>query len=180
MPRAMEFTLREGAIVGNADEIASPTVTHYQELAAIFIARVEDAFALLGELQYRHPLTEPFIRSNHTVPIEFIADVAAIVEDMPDLAIVKKFDPLEARDVLQFLQAFEPAANRVEILLSGLRYTMRAKKAKVADGALHVYHMAKLFGRRKEGAVFHDRAAVMRRSLGRAGKHRRAKKNSNL
>ena len=157
-------------------ETTSPTVTYYQKLAETFLARIEEAFALLGDLQFRHPSTEPFIRSNHTVPVEFIADVAAIVENTPDLAIAKKFDPAEARDVLQFLAAFQPAADRVAILLDGLRYTMRAKKAKVGDGALQVYQLAKSFGRHKEGAVLAERAVVMRRSLGRAGKHRRSKK----
>ena len=156
------------------DERPSPTVTNSQELAAEFMARIESAFALLGPLQSPHPSTDPFVRSNHTVPLEFIADVAAAVEDDPDLAFPKRFDPREARGVLQFLQAFEPAADHVEILLDALRYTMRMKKAKVADGALQIYHVAKMLGRRRDGAAIAERAAIMRRALGRAGKHRRS------
>ena len=150
-------------------------MTHYEEVAAAFIERIEQAFALVGQLQASHPSTEPFVRSNHTVPLKFIADVAAIVEDTPDLAIARRFDAAEARDVLQFLAAFEPAANRVDILLRALRFTMRAKKARVADGALQVYHLAKIYGRRRDGAAIGESAARMRRSLGRAGRHRRSK-----
>jgi hypothetical protein len=151
----------------------SPTVTHHERVAAEFIAAIEQAFALVGELQTPHPAREPFVRSNHTVPIGFIADAAVLVEDSPELQSVKRLDPAEARDVLQYLAAYEPAANRVEILLQALRFTMRAKKAKVADEALQIYLLAKLYGRKRDGAAMAERATVLRRSLGRAGKHRR-------
>ena len=159
-------------------ERPSPTVTHHDRVAAAFIKRIEQGFALIGELETPHPQKERFVRANHTVPVEFIADVASIVEETPELDSVRRLIPAEARDVLQFLAAFEPAANRVAILLQTLRFTMRAKKAKVADEALQVYFLAKRYARRRSGAAIAERAAVMRRSLGRAGKRRVPKKAS--
>src|SRR6185436_4266583 len=106
----------------------SPTVTHQDRVAAAFLKRIEQAFALLGELQTPHPQKERFVRANHTVPVEFIAGVADVVEATPELESVKRLDPAKARDVLQFLTAFEPAANRVGTLLRCLRFTMRARK----------------------------------------------------
>ena len=150
------------------EEPSTPTVTYHDRVAAAFLKRIEQAFALVGELQTPHPKKERFVRANHTVPVEFIAGVAAIVEVTPELERVKRLDPAEARDVLQFLTAFEPAANRVAILLRCLRFTMRARKAQVADQALQVYFAAKRYSRRRNSSVLAERTAIMRRALGRA------------
>jgi hypothetical protein len=152
------------------EEQASPTVTHHEQVAAAFLERIEDAFALIGGLQTPHPKKERFVRAYHTVSVDFIADVAAIVDQTPELETVKRFVPAEARDVLQFLAAYEPAANRVEILLRALRFTMRAKKAEAADAALHVYFLANRYSRKHSGSPLAERAAAMRRTLGRAGR----------
>jgi hypothetical protein len=155
------------------EEQPSPALTHHERAAATFVEHIEQAFALLGELQTPHPKKERFVRAYHTVSVEFIAGVAAIVDETPELENVKRFVPAEARDVLQFLAAYEPAANRVEILLRALRFTMRAKKAKVADAALQVYFLANRYARRPANSLIAERAAVMRRALGRAGRRRR-------
>jgi hypothetical protein len=52
---------------------------------------------------------------------------------------------------------------------------MRARKAEVADQALQVYFLAKRYTRRRKNSMLAERTAILRRLLGRAGRHRAAK-----
>lgn len=124
----------------NADETtplevpATPTVTHYQQLAAEFSAALDGIVAVIPKLEPAHVSTVNFVRSHVNVPIEFLATAVAGVEQSAELQAVKKLDVSTARDTLQFIEAFRPIVDRVNAFVKDLcRRTHPTEQ--VRDGA---------------------------------------------
>jgi hypothetical protein len=154
------------------DSPATPTTTHYQEVAAQFIALLNAAIALIPSLEPFHASTEEFVRAHQSFPIEFIATVLAAVELDPELRRVDKFDVAEARDTLQFLDAFRPVIDQLATLLRDLKFTCGARKARVVADGLLMYGVAKAFGRDPASAAVAAHARNMKRDLKRSGARR--------
>ena len=154
------------------DSPATPTVTHYQEVAARFIALLNEAIALIPSLEQFHASTQEFVRAHQSFPIDFIATVLAAVESDPELRGVNKFDVVEARDTLQFLDAFRPVIDLLATLLRNLKFTCGARKARVVAEGLLMYEVAKAFGRDPASAAVAAHARNMKRDLKRSGARR--------
>ena len=150
------------------------TVTHYQQVAAEVSAAVASALSKIAPLEAPHPTTRDFVRANASVDDRFIASVIAAVESNPELQ-TPKFDVNEARDMLQFHDAFRPVLDQIEVLARNLKFTIDGRKAKTAEEALHVYALAKRYAKNPNSGVL-AHVEIMRRELGRTFPHPRVKK----
>ena len=153
----------------------SPTITHYEQVAAELSIAVETAFASIPGIEAPHPATRDFVRSHQSISNDFIASVIAAVEATPELQNVKKFSVTEARDTLQFIEAFGPIASRLGALARNLKFTMQSRKAKIAADALQTYEIAKGVARDPGSADLVTHIGDMRRTLGRGRPKTRAK-----
>jgi len=151
----------------------SPTVTHYQQLASEVSATIATAMSQIAPLEAPHPTTRDFVRANASVDSNFIVSVIAAVESTPELQGTK-FDVTEARDMLQFADAFRPVLDQIDVLGRSLKFTIDARKAKVAEDALHVYALGKRYARNPNSAAL-PHVEIMRRELGRTRPHPREK-----
>jgi len=156
-------------------QVPSPTVTHYEQVAAELSIAVETAFAAIPNMEAPHPSTRDFVRSHQSVSNDFIASVIAAVEATPELQNVKKFSVAEARDTLQFIEAFAPIAARLTALANNLKFTMQSRKAKIAADALQTYDIAKGVARDAGSAGLVPHISNMRRTLGRGRPRTHAK-----
>jgi len=91
--------------------VQTPTITHYQQLAANLAKAIDDVLALIPSFVEAHPDTTIFVSRHQNVPLTFIATAVAAVEANPELH-GGTFDATEARDALQFIDAFRPIADR--------------------------------------------------------------------
>lgn len=146
------------------------TVTAQEKLAAEIIEAIEAIAARIPRLEAPHPSTAAHVRGARTVSREFLASMIAAVEDRPELRGVGTFDVDEARDTLQFLDAFRPVADRVAALLASITYTMEARKAAVAAKAMNTYHVMKGLARDPGGAPLRPHLDALRRDLGRTNR----------
>ena len=158
-----------------AAEEPSPTVTHYEQLAAEVSIAIDTAIAEIRGIEAPHPATRDFVTAHQSVPNDFIAAVMAAVDATPELKNVNKFNVAEARDTLQFMDAFGPVATRLAAMARDLKYTMQARKAKIAADALQTYEIAKGVARDPGSAGLVTHIADMRRTLGRGRPRPRAK-----
>ncbi len=154
--------------------IPTPTVTHYQQIASKLSETVTAAFADVTSFEAPHASTLGFVRSHQSVSTAFIATVISAVEATGELQSVKKFDTLEARDTLQFIEAFRPVVDLMNALARDLKFTIDARKAKVAADALQIYDIAKGVARDPGSASVSAHVHNMRRDLGRARPKARA------
>jgi hypothetical protein len=147
----------------------TPTITHYQQLAAEFSAELDAIAAIIPKLEAQHISTASFVRSHLNVPTEFLATVIAAVEQTEELQGVKKLDIATARDTLQFIEAFRPVLDKVTAFARNLRYTMNSRKASLVADSLQIYYIAKGVARDPNSAQVESLVGNMKRDLGRRG-----------
>jgi len=152
------------------DPTATVTVTHYQQLAAEFMAALDEIATIIPKLEAAHFTTANFVRSHQNVPIEFLATAVAAVEQTPELQGVKKLDLFAARDTLQFIDAFRPVVDKFTAFAKSLQFTMSSRKASLAADALQIYYIAKGVARDPNSAGLASLIANMKRDLGRRGR----------
>lgn len=157
------------------DEPSLPTVTHYQRLAEEIADDLKAVAAKFPKLEAAHRRNDDFIRAHVNVPVPFMAGTVSAVEQTPELERVKALDPVEGHDTLQFLAAFRSVHDQLMHIADDLKYTMKARKARLAWQSLKVYAIAR--GLARDGnpliAAYVD---ILRRELGPRGRPR--KKNA--
>jgi len=162
----MSNVIRQSQTAVEGETTPSPTVTHYQQIAAQVSAAITTALQQIAPLEAPHPTTRDFVRANASVSIDFIVSVIAAVESTSELQGTK-FNVVEARDMLQFIEAFRPVLDLIDVLARKLKFTMDARKANVAEDALHVYALGKRYARSPNSTTL-PHVEIMRRELGRA------------
>ena len=145
----------------------SPTVTEMDKIAEQVRAAVEAVAELIPRLERPHSSTRKRVRAHRTVPREFIASMIAAVEQVEELQIVQKFDVGDARETLQFIDAFRPIADQLAALTAALRFTMEWRKARVVEAGLQTYDIARGLARDEEHSPLTAHLPVLKRDLRR-------------
>lgn len=158
----------------------SPTVTHYQQLATEFCKQLDIVAASVPRLELMHPSTAKSIRSLLNVPMEFLATAVAVVDQVPELQGINRLDVAAARDALQFIEAFRPVADRVDVLFKSVKSTIASFQSGLAGGALQTYAIAKGLARDKSSAHIGVHVANLKRDLGRRGRPKASTKAAKL
>ena len=140
----------------------TPTITASDRLAAE-IANAIDAIA--GRIP--HPSSASRVRGARTVSRDFIESIIAAVESQPELGAVNTFDVDEAREMLQFNDAFRHVVDRLEALTASVSHTIESRKARVVFAALRTYEIAKGLARDPDSAALIGHLEILRRDLGR-------------
>jgi len=149
--------------------VAEPhaTITASEALAAEVRQAIDALFQRIPRLEMPHPLTAPHVRGARTVSRQFIESMIAAVEQRPELQRLETFDLDEARETLQFNDAFRQIVDRLNTLVASINYTMEARKAKVAFDAMRTYAIAKGMARDPEGAELVPHLENLKRDLAR-------------
>lgn len=155
---------------GGGEPVVTPTVTHYQEVAGIFLAAFDQAVATIPNLESKHATTQNFVHGHLSVPDKFLATAIASVELNPELQNVNRLDVPSARDTMQYNEAMRVVADRVKAFYDSLRYTMNSKKARVVSGALQIYDIAQGLARDPNSGPLTSVVANLKRDFGPRGK----------
>ena len=150
--------------------IASPTVTHYQQLAENFMQALDQIASIIPKLEAAHITTASFVKTHQNVPNQFLATAIAAVEQTEELQAVKKLDVLAARDTLQFIEAFRPVVDKVTAFGKNLQFTLRSRKATLVLDSLQIYVIAKGIARDANSAAVASLVDNLQRDLGRRGR----------
>ena len=157
----------------DVNEIPTPTVTHYQQVADEFTKGFDLLVAKLPSLETSHPTTAKFVRGHLNISRQFLDAVTAAVEQTPILQGTQQFDTVAARNALQMLEALTPLLNRVQAFCNSLEFTLWSEYSVVAKSALQAYNVAKALAgdpTSSVGAVpLTSHVVVMKRTLGRRG-----------
>jgi hypothetical protein len=146
----------------------TPTVTHYEQIAENLAKAIDDMLALIPTFVEAHPDTTAFVNRHQSVPLQFIATAVAAVQQNPELQ-GGTFDATEARDTLQFIDAFRPIADRLTAAAKNLNFSIRSRKANAGNGALEVYAIAKRVALNPLSTTVASHVGNLKRDLGRRG-----------
>ncbi|HXA18597.1 MAG TPA: hypothetical protein VN380_16505 [Thermoanaerobaculia bacterium] len=151
----------------------TPTVTHYEQVAAKLSSAIDEALALMPDFTQSHPLTKGFVRSQQSVSDTFILSTIAAVEANPELQSVNKFDVTAAGDLLQLSDAFRPLVDKLNGAAKNVKFTIDRKRAEIVADALQTYEIAKGVARDAEATTAAEHVGNLRRDLGRSGKQKK-------
>jgi len=146
---------------------ATPTVTHYQQLAADFIKALDQITTIIPQLEAAELAVAKFTRGQLGVPELFCATAIAAVEQLPELQASNRLDPVAGRDALQFLDAFRTVRDRAIAFAKSLKFTFDSRKANLSRQALQVYALAKALNRDKRNPEIAAHVENMKRDLAR-------------
>jgi hypothetical protein len=147
----------------------TPTVTHYQEVAANLNKAIDDMLALMPAFVEAHPATKRVVRAQRSVSNDFIVSAIAAVEQNPEIDGLHDFNVAEARDTLQFSEAFRPMKDKLYAAATNVEFSIDRRRANVVEPGLQVYALTKGLARNPARTSAAAHAANLKRDLGRKG-----------
>jgi len=151
----------------------TPTVTHYQQVAANLNKAIDDVLALMPNFVESHPASRGVIRSQRSVSNDFIVSAIAAVEQNPEIQALHDFDVAEARDVLQFSEAFRPMKDKLNAAAVNVEFSIGFRRANIVEPALQVYAVTKGLARNPARTSAAAHASNLKRDLGRSGRKKK-------
>jgi len=145
----------------------TPTFTASDRLASEIAEAIDAIAERIPRLERPHPSSASRVRGARTVSREFIESMMAMVESQAELRAVNTFDVDEAREMLQFNDAFRHVVDRLEALKASVSHTIERRKARVVFAALRTYEIAKGLARDPDSAALAGHLETLRRDLGR-------------
>src|SRR6185369_8874085 len=106
----------------------TPTITASDRLAAEIAEAIDAIAERIPRLERPHPSNASRVRGARTVSRELIESTMAMVESQPELRAVNTFDVDEAREMLQFNDAFRHVVDRIEALKATVSHTIEWRK----------------------------------------------------
>lgn len=149
------------------------TPTHHELLAEDLLRELDAFRARIPYLEAHKRGDESFIKSYGNIPVPFLETTVVSVEQSPDLAAVRKLDPGDGREKLQYLAALRPVHDKLATLERDLRFTLTIQRSRLAFKALQTYQIAQGLARDRRGAAVAVYVQLMRRDLGKRGRPRK-------
>ncbi len=153
----------------------TPPLTAYEQLVGNLNNAIDALVAQIPEFQVPHPTSTSFVRTHQNVPLEFAGSAVAAVNDAPVLQASNTLDVNEAREALQFIDAFQPLYEKVTLLSQNLKFTIMERRAQVSVKALMLYGVAKQLARDPNSAIA-GHVKIMKEHLAK-GKRKSTKKS---
>jgi hypothetical protein len=145
----------------------TPTVTHYQQLAADFVKALDQIATIIPQLEEAELAVAKFTRGQLGIPEKFCATAIAAVEQLPELQALNRLDPVAGRDTLQFLEAFRTVRDRAVAFAKSLKFSFDSRKANLSRQSLQIYAVAKGLARDKRNPEVAAHVENMKRDLAR-------------
>ena len=145
------------------------TPTFYLELGKELMAAFDQIATIIPKVVDAESATAKDVRANLGVPLAFCATAVNAVEQLPVLAAAAKLDPVKARNLLQFIEAFLPLSDKMSGIARRLRHALRAAKSQLGTETLHVYRVAQGVASDQRSPLVDEQVGAMKRDLGRKG-----------
>jgi hypothetical protein len=145
------------------------TPTFYLELGNELMRAFDQIATIIPKIVEAESATAKDVRVNLGVPLVFCGTAISAVEQLPVLAAATKLDPVKARNLLQFIEAFLPLSDKMSGLARRLRHALRAAKSQLGTDTLHVYRVAQGVASDQRSPVVEEHVGAMKRDLARKG-----------
>jgi hypothetical protein len=149
------------------------TPTYYQLLAKEIVQDLEKIAAKIPKLEVHQRADKNAIRAHSNIPLPFLGTAVVAAEDMPDVEAASMLVPADARETLQFLDAFRIVDDRVGALKNQVRGTMMSRRTVLALQALQVYSTTRSLARDPRNTKAAHHAENLQRDLGKRGRPRK-------
>jgi hypothetical protein len=122
------------------------TVTHYKEKADEMKKLIDQLREVIPAIAVPDDMT--LDRRGAAVKDSFIATAVGMYDGIPDVQSVPAIDLTDARDTLQYMEAFRPMLLLLESqVVRYLKMQFKVRKLRATENALLVYQLAKMVSR---------------------------------
>ena len=146
-----------------------PVITRYQQIVSEVITALDTILAVMPKVDEAEASERKVAFSRLGVRDAFVAAVIDAVEQFPELAGLKKLDPVAARDMFQCLEALRSLHDKIITFEKRVRFVRQWLKDSLAGPAQQIYRVAQDLasdGRSPEMAAV---VANMKRAFARKG-----------
>jgi hypothetical protein len=147
----------------------TPTLTHYDDLAAEVMGAIETITAVLPKLEEAAAMDAKQVRRLLNIPDAFCGTAIGSVEQASELESSRALFAEKSRNRLQFLVAFRPVDAKVDAFSRLLKHTIRATKTLLADDSLAIYRVARAQAATGRTPALSAFVAAMKRDMNRPG-----------
>jgi hypothetical protein len=144
------------------------TVTHYQQQAEEVARRILAAREAIPSVDVPAEMT--LATGVAVLKDAFIATAVGMFDGLPDLQRIPAIDLTDARDTLQYMDAFRPVILLLESQIRHLKLQFKVRKQRAAENALLVYQLAKTVSRATPGVDLDAHIGTLKRQLSRGKK----------
>jgi hypothetical protein len=139
------------------------TVTHYQETADQVKKFIESARATIPTVDVPSDMTLDTRLA--ILKDDFIATAVGMYDGSSDLQKFPAIDLTDARDTLQYMDAYRPVILLLENQIRHLKMQFKVRKQRAAENALLVYQLAKTVSRATPGVDLDAHLGTLKRQL---------------
>jgi hypothetical protein len=160
----------------SADAPAIPstiTITHYQEVGANVLKLIETVRSAIPVVEVPLDVKQPLGSGKSGL----IATAVSVFESSPELQGLG-FNVDEARDTMQYVDAFQPVLDQLRALARHLEVQIRFRKGRSIDAALQLYSVAKGVSRRALGVDLPAHVGNLKRQMTASNRKKKASKSS--
>jgi len=160
----------------SADAPAPPstiTITHYQEVGASVLKLIEAVRSAIPVVEVPLDAKLPLGSGRSGL----IATSVSVFESSPELQGLG-FNVEEARDTLQYVDAFQPVLNQLRTLARHLEVQIRFRKGRSMEEALKLYVVATGVSRGALGVDLPSHVGNLRQQVTQANRKKKAPKSS--
>jgi hypothetical protein len=144
------------------------TVTHYQEKADEVRKHLEAAREAIPVIDIPADMTlDSGVKG---LKDSFIATAVGMYDGSPDLQTVPAIDLTDARDTLQYMDAFRPLILELQTQIRQIKLQFKARKKQAVESALLVYQLAKTVQRATPGVDLNAHIGSLKSQLPRRKK----------
>jgi hypothetical protein len=142
----------------------TPTLTEYQKVARDLMTAL-DAFAnVIPKLEESEAVDAKQVRRNLNVPDVFCYTAITAAEQLEELDGVQQHTG-RGRNRLQYLEAFRPLDDKLDVVSRRLKHGLYASKSAVAGDALEIYRVAKAKNKSSRNPALAVHVKAMKRDL---------------
>jgi hypothetical protein len=161
----------------DVDNIPSPTITRYQQLASDVVVALDALMEEVPKLKEKERRSKAFIRTHIGIPWKFLLTTRGAVEYTPQLERLNQMNLAGAHATSQLVTAFRPVVTRMGMVADELQLTLDTRQAIFAAEALKIYALVKTLIRFNrdpvQGDISGQTLKEMKRDLGKGGPRKR-------
>ena len=144
-----------------------------ENLANEIVADLDAITAKVARFEQATRESEENMRAFVNVPKDFMVSTVALVEQRNDLLALKKLDPVEARETLEYMYAFPMVYDRVNGLARQVKLDLKSRKARLASQCMQIYAIIKSLARDGHDPGLAAYVEILGRNLGPRGRPRK-------
>jgi hypothetical protein len=171
MPKELQSPEAAAPAAGPADP---QPVTRHEQAAARVIAALNAAKAEIMPLESPTAAAIPFNRANGSVDVDFMVGVVGAIENLPKLqGLAVTLDLPAAHDTLDYIQAYVPLLNEIEVFRRAIQFSINSRKAELGAQTLRTYQAMRGLARDKNLGL-ESHTSILKKMLGRGPKRKSA------